>query len=66
MMTQVQRIKRKGSKSKFLKYQICPPNDTLTVHRDITRLIFKLETPDFAYKYGLESSYGLKKPILYY
>ena len=35
MMTKVQRIKRKGSKSNLLKYQICPPNDTLIVHRDI-------------------------------
>ena len=35
MMTKVQRIKRKGSKSNLLKYQICPPNDTLIVHRDV-------------------------------
>ena len=38
MMTKVQRIKRKGSKSNLLKYQICPPNDTLIVHRDLLSL----------------------------
>ena len=35
MMIKVQRIKRKGTKSNLLKYQICPPNDSLIVHRDI-------------------------------
>ena len=35
MMAKVQRIKRKGSKSNLLKYQICPPNDTLIVQCDL-------------------------------